>query len=258
MTYRACASKVVAVTLSVFVFSVVMSMMASQIEAGAIYSDANDGFTEARDTGGPWPVVHGDTFGNFRANVGEWFGPGITTAVLPFQIPDLGTVSNPFTSASLGLRVFQLGNATVSNADLYGVRVDSDPAILASDHYSGASPDPTATLVQAGFLTPASSSDDSLPGPNNFSSPAGETALTSYLNTAYAGGANVGNFVFLRLSYAKDGFADGWDAYNFTVREAGGGEPDYPVINFTAVPEPTSMILLGLGAMMISSVRRQG
>ncbi len=226
---------------------------------GEIEADGNDGFTEQRDANPP--VVHPSYDGSggegWFMNVGEWFGPGITTAVIPFQLPDFGPVNNPFASASLGLRVFEKGNATVTDLDLYGVRVDSNPAILDSDHYQGSTPDPSATLIQASFLTPSSTTDGSNPGPNNFSSVAGEAALASYLNTAYAGGANAGNYAFLRLSYSKDGFAAGWDAYKFTSANAG-APGDAPVISFAAIPEPSSIVMLVAGALFAASTRRQG
>ena len=220
--------------------------------AAAIYSDANDGFLEVRDNlppASPWPTVHSETFGNWNANVGEWFGPGLTTIVLPFELPNFGAVSNPFLTANFGVNLYEMGNATVTDIDLYAVRVDANPAIAVNDWYNGAAPDGAATIIQASFLTPASTVGG--PGPNNTTDASGDAALLAYLNTAYAGGANAGSFVFLRLSYGSDAFAAGWDAYKITVREAGGGTPDYPVIAYTstvpAVPEPAAVTLVGIG-----------
>lgn len=246
---------------SLFVAAVVVAL-AQLAAAGQIYSDANDGFLEVRDNlppQNPWPEVHPETFGNWNANVGEWFGPGLTTIVLPFELPNFGAVNDPFTTADLGVQVYEKGNATVTNIDLYGVRVDADPAIAASDWYNGATPDPNATLIQAGFLTPASPAIGA-GMPNNFTDAAGDLALTDYLNDAYAGGANAGQFVFLRLSYASDTFASGWDAYKITVREAA-LVGDAPVIayesSFSVIPEPSGVALLGLltGAAMVQRRR---
>lgn len=258
--------------MKIFNDSTVLSVLAvlgitlvTQLQANAavIYSDANDGFLEIRDNlppTSPWPVVHGDTFGNFDANVGEWFGPGLTTIVLPFELPNFGAVANPFTAADLGVMVHRIGDNTVTDIDLYGVRVDANPAISTSDWYSGAGFDGSATLIQESFLTPASPSGF-VGAPNNNTNAAGDGNLLSFLNSSYAAGANAGDFVFLRLSYGSDTFASGWDAYKITVREAG-LEGEWPVITYDSsvpsVPEPSSLVLIGLGAVMIcSSLRRK-
>lgn len=227
-------------------------------ESGVIYSDANDGFLEVRDNlppQNPWPQVHPETFGDFRAQGGEWFGQGLTTVVLPFELPDLGTKVDPFTSADLGVMVFQIGNATVTDLDLYGVRVDANPAILTTDWYNGSAADPSATLIQEGFLTPASSAGF-VGAPNNNTDAAGDANLLAFLNDAYDGGAGAGQFAFLRLSYASDTFAAGWDAYALTMREAG-QQGEWPVISFTAVPEPTTVALSGLAVFGFGCGRRR-
>ena len=198
-----------------------------------IFSDPADGFVEFRSSAGVWPEVHPDTFGGDIANTGEWFGDdGITSTVLPFRLPDFGAVVDPFATADLGVHLAVKGFATVTNIDLYGVRVDASPDILASDFYRGASADPNATLIQEDFLTPASdASPDSQP--NNFTDAAGDAALRDFLNDSYDGGTGAGQYVFLRLSYASDNFPVGWDGYQITTSESGGGEGDYPVLSYT-------------------------
>lgn len=228
----------------------------SEASAGVIFADANDGFLEVRDVlppSAPWPQVHPDTFGNFRIQVGEWFGPGLTTGVLPFQLPDLGAVVDPFTSADLGVMLFQIGDNTVTDVDLYGVRVDADPAIVPGDFYVGSAIDPTATLIQESFLTPASSAGF-VGAPNNNTDATGDANLLAFLNDSYADGANAGQYVFLRLSYAGATFATGFDAYLITAREAG-QEGEWPVINFTAVPEPATAA--ALASLMVLAGRRR-
>ena len=69
-----------------------------------VYSDANDGMLEARVTlptqppefafTSGWPSVHPDTFGNWQVVVGEWYGDGLTTIVLPFELPPRSRVQN--------------------------------------------------------------------------------------------------------------------------------------------------------------------
>ena len=224
-------------SLSTFliVFSFAQLACHQHVRGLEIYSNANDGFLEVRDAlppAGSWPVVHPDTFGDYDANVGEWFGPGLTTTVLPFQLPNFGGVANPFLTADLGIMVYEIGSGpTTTDVDLYAVRVDSDPAILTTDWYNGSAFDPNATLIQESFLTPASSAGY-VGAPNNHTNATGDANLVSYLNAAYASGAGAGDFVFLRLSYGGDAFSTVYDAYKLTVREAG-QQGEWPVISFT-------------------------
>lgn len=219
--------------------------------ANMIFSDPGDGFTEVRNEGGPWPQVHPSFDGSggqgFFVNVGEWFGPGITSALLPFQLPDFGAVEDPFLSASLGVHLFVKGANTITSADLYAIRVAETPELFIEDHYSGAAFDTTAgvVLIQEDFLTPSDEPSNDAE-PNIFTSAAGDAALLDYLNTAYDGGAGAGDFVVLRISYGADGFAAGWDAYQMTSRNAQ-FEGDWPVIQYTAVPEPATALLAVLG-----------
>lgn len=201
-----------------------------------IFSHPDDGFIEVRDTlppVSPWPQVHPDTFGNFSAQVGEWFGAGLTTIVLPFELPNFGNATDPFQTADLGIMVHNIGGDTVTDIDLYGVRTSADPAIAASDFYAGSAPDPTSgvVLIQESFLTPSSSSGF-VGAPNNNTDASGDADLLAFLNDSYASGAGAGDYVFLRLSYGADDFAAGFDAYQVTMREAG-QQGEWPVINFT-------------------------
>lgn len=238
-----------------------LGLAACPAPGASIYSDSNDGFLEVRETlppTGSWPVVHGETFGGWEANVGEWYNAGnpplgLTAIVLPFQLPDFGAVANPFQSADFGVMVHTLGDATVSNIDLYAIRTSASPAIQATDWYNGAAPDPGATMIQAGFLTPASAAGF-VGAPNNNTDASGDANLVAYLNTAYNGGAGAGDYVFLRMSYASDTFATGWDAYKITMREAG-QEGEWPVVTYEAIPEPAAGALLALGVLGLLGFR---
>jgi len=204
-----------------------------------VFSDGGDGFIETRATGGPWPAVHPSFDGSggqgFFVNVGEWFGDGLTSGILPFQLPDVGPVADPFLSANLGVHVFERGTASpLTSVDLYGIRTASTPELLASDYYSGSAFDttPGVVLIQEDFFTDATQAA-SPAEPNVFTNGPGDAALLSYLNSAYAGGVGAGDFVFLRLSYGADAFATSFDAFKITSRNAGGGEGDFPVIALT-------------------------
>lgn len=222
-----------------------------EADGATIYADGNDGMVEMRsDWSGP-AIQNNDSW---EGNVGEWFGNGLTTIVIPFELPNLGAVPNPFLSADFSVMVHTIGTSTVTDVDLYGVRVSSSPAIAASDHYHGAAADSSATLIQASFLTPSSAAGF-VGAPNNSTDSTGDANLLSYLNSAYDGGSGAGQFVFLRLSYAADDYASGWDAYKITMRNAE-QTGEWPVINYTAIPEPGAALLGGLGVLALLRRRR--
>lgn len=77
-------------------------------------------------------------------SIGEWYGSGLTTAVIPFQLPDFGAVADPFTSATFGVNLYNKGDATVTDLDLYAVRVSPAPRL----------PQPTGTTVPPPTRTP--------------------------------------------------------------------------------------------------------
>ena len=228
----------------------------SQAPVSSILANFNDGRLEKRSD---WATAIIQDVDDWNVNIGEWYGnTGLTTAVIPFQLPNFGAVTNPFTSANFGVNLYQKGVATVTHLDLYAVRLNPSPQIATTDWYNGSAPDPNATLIQASFLTPASTvtSVGSSSGPNNLTDTAGSAALLSYLNSAYNGGVGAGQFVFLRVSYSSNNFPSGWDAYNFTTRNAA-LEGDAPVINFTSavppLPPAGSYTLSGTGALNVAN-----
>ena len=117
------------------------------------------------------------------------------SSVVVFQLPDLGAVANPFTSASLRFNLASK-TGTPPNLDLYGLGRRASSAVLAGDYYGQSSTvDPTdATLLQNNILISTTAN-----GPV-YTSSGGATALRTYLNSQYAGGAGAGQYVFLRLS----------------------------------------------------------
>ena len=216
--------------------------LASQPQAYGLnlFADPGDGFIEFRTDPGTWPAVHPSYDGSgaegWFMNTGEWYGNGVTSAVIPFQMPDFGAVVDPFLSANLGVHLFEIGTAQATNVDLYAIRTASTPDLLATDYYSSATPDPSATMIQAAFMDPSSTA--STPSsPNIFTDAGGDAALLSYMNTNYAGGAGAGDYFFLRLSYASDTMPAGYDAYKITSRNTA-AQGDWPVISFTIAQLP--------------------
>ncbi|MGC6467209.1 MAG: hypothetical protein ACON38_19345 [Akkermansiaceae bacterium] len=116
-------------------------------------------------------------------------------AVYVFELPDLGAVSDPFQEADF---VFEFvgKNSSLRGHDLYGLGRRADATVEAGDYYSQTSTiDPTdATRLQQSILT------NSTPLGLVRTSGGGSSNLVNYLNAQYAGGAGVGEYVFLRIN----------------------------------------------------------
>jgi len=139
------------------------------------------------------------------------------SAVYVFQLPDLGAVANPFTTAKFQFNVSSK-SGTVPNVDLYGLGRRASPTVLAGDYYGETNTaDPTdATLIQNQILTSAIAT-----GVRTNSA----AALLNYLNAQYASGAGAGQYVFLRFS--TETAATGANRYGLTPADTGAaGSPD--------------------------------
>ncbi|WP_411845034.1 hypothetical protein AAFN60_14195 [Roseibacillus persicicus] len=146
-----------------------------------------------------------------------------------FQLPDLGPDTSPFESASF-LFNYESKDGTLKNNDLYGLGRRPLPTVLGSDYYgqTTTSDGTDATRLQTGILT------NGTPLGAVATSGEGEAALLDYLNTQYASGAGIGEYVFLRLntSQAKDGI----NRAILTMSEGGslaGGQDTRPRIVYT-------------------------
>jgi hypothetical protein len=211
------------------------------------------------DNNGSGTITVEDTTGtgNYQSRIGEFFAPGGACYVMPFQLPTLAA-GEVFTSADLRTQLYDRGNpGNLANADLYGIRVSPSVSLLSTDYYQGPS-DAGSTLIQQNFLTPTSPlRTDANTGPFIQPTPTGDTALVSFLNTAYAGGANAGDYVFLRVSYDDATIPAGNSFYALLTANAGGSnEP--PLLTYTsaAVPEPTSIVVLAMGTLALLRRRR--
>ena len=199
--------------------------------------------------------------GDYQARIGELFAPGGSALVLAFQLPTLAA-GQVFTSSTLQTQLYGITtDGSLGNADLYGLGtlasplVTTTPTITSSDYYQGSAIDTSATLIQSSFLTPTSTvRTDATTGPFTDTSALGSVALTAYLNAAYAGGANAGDYVYLRVSYdINQPTPNGNDAYQLLTGNAGGPQ-EKPQILFTSgtpsisdVPEPSSSLLVCAG-----------
>lgn len=166
--------------------------------------------------------------------------------VVPFQLPDLGAVANPFNSAFLTVNHESNQSTPLGNVAVYGLGSRTAETVLADDYWSAtATTDPTdATLLQSVFI-PARSTSFGL----KTMDAEGGTNLVAYLNAQYAGGTGIGKYVFLRLS-SDAAQTGGANRYVFTsANGAGANSTIRPQINFLTndqVSTPTvTLVTLG-------------
>ncbi len=208
--------------------TVLITLSAFSLFSGPIYGHTAD----ATPRGGT-SVTDG---GTASLIAGRTFSADDRSAVCVFEIPDLGMVTDPFTSASFQFHFDDTKNMTPTepSVDLYALGKRTASTVLSSDYYTGAYGGDTtdATPFQSAILTPTTLIDTQYTTNSSASA-----ALLSYLNTQYESGNGIGKFVFLRFSVKA---AVGTDV-RYTVTSADGGvagPPDTrPQIQFTLSPD---------------------
>jgi autotransporter-associated beta strand protein len=134
-------------------------------------------------------------------------------SVFVFQLPNLGTVATPFSSAVFRFHLSSK-TGTPQNIDLYGLGRRTSATVLASDYYGQTTTlDPSdATYLQNNILIPTTTN-------GIVATDSTATALRNYLNAQYASGTGAGQYVFLRLS--SDAARAGAHRYNITSADGG-------------------------------------
>lgn len=178
--------------------------------AAVIHGESSD--TEVRDDG----VVSAAT-GTALLAGGSGTPALDRSAIYVFQLPNLGAVANPFTSAKFQFNLASK-SGTPPNVDLYGLGRRASATVLASDYYGETTTaDPTdATLLHNNLLISTTATGVVATS---------AAAFRNYLNAQYASGAGAGQYVFLRLSSETP--ATGVNRYSLTSANGGvAGPPD--------------------------------
>ena len=172
---------------------------------------------------------------------GEYYTRSLNHYVVPFQLPDLG--SGAFSDVSVSFTTQGGSNPPsgipVNLFALPGARPFA--STLPTDvNANGLNHAQLGTLIKANFL------DTSTVHGSQVSTGAGEaTALSAWLNSAYADGSNAGGVVFMRLSpagVAASSVPFYGEESGFTVDAgfnilANNGEGDGPLLNYTFTPQ---------------------
>lgn len=178
--------------------------------------------------------------------------------VLVFVLPDLqgGTILSANLTA-YGTTV--LPNTSYYSAlDLYGLRWHANTGAISDTSLSmtdvADSKDYSASNNGTGIM------DNMFPNSTNASlngtysiDDAAQIALGDWLQAQYDGGAQAGDYVFLRLTPDRVDTAIFGRGWNVNSADASSNQP---VLQITTIPEPATIGMLGLGAVTAVLIRR--
>ncbi len=163
-----------------------------------------------------------------------------------FQLPDLGAIANPFTTATLSVHFANKSGSPAYNVDLYGLAAQATAIPSTTIFYANSEIDggTGVTLIQQDFAVTTT-------GMGSLSTSGGN--LLAYLNAQYNGGAGVGQYVVFRFN--PDSSTLGTTAVGYNFSSVDNGTNPIPSITYTAIPEPGGGALLLLGGVLMTRLR---
>jgi len=168
--------------------------------------------------------------------------------VVQFVLPDLGgeAISSANLLASLNSPTWQ----TWGNVDVYGVRYSSAAAVALSDYAPFSDSAGNGTKIMDNFYVSGSGTAAYV---DLNTDATGDAALAVWLTAQYTAGAVAGDYVFLRF---QPDHMDAVGGHAITFATANTAGETTPVLSITTVPEPATIGMLGLGALVAMLVRR--
>jgi hypothetical protein len=245
---------------SMHALATILLTTATTVTAAQMQADTADARVSAQATAAPVDggFQAGWSVGNSTYSAGGPNGNGqggeswYDAIVIPFQLPQLGNVADPFTAANF--RIVGSGGENgfaYYGLDLYGLGRRDSSEVLGGDFYLGTNDSTDATILQETFRYIGDNGGAN--GTVYQTNTAADTNLVNYLNDQYAGGAGAGDYVFLRLNVRGTNIF--YKYFNFHSADAQ-IEANRPVIEYTAVPEPAAASIVALGIAAMSRRRR--
>ena len=210
-------------------------------QATIIPNDPGTGYVQKRISTG----VFGVNSHSPRVWYANFNGDYHRAAIFAFVLPDLGGEA----IGSANFRGFLDNNTLTSDfsGDLYGLRTSSSVSILTTDWYGGAL-DGAHTRIMDNFVSAGTAEG------NVDTDATADSVLVSWLQDQYTGGAVAGEYVFFRINMDTTTPSAGVEA---RFDDGTTGDATHGALTITTVPEPASVVLVGMAGLALFLVRRR-